>query len=351
MTNEHTELSTRTFVDVHAIQDELDQVRWGLHADGEWSEAAEHAAAEARASVCNLITVVGNEAELGAVSHVLDRLSVTNPSRTLVLLAQHTREADKLEAEVSAQERTESGHRVSTERVILHAHGEPARHLASLATPLLIPDLPVILWWPGRPQFDNPLFDDLCELADRLVVDTDEGFDDADLSRLLAVARRQKARASIGDLNWARLIAWRHVAAQFFDMPGMLARLANIHGVSIFHGNDGSTAQARLLGGWIRSRMATVGIDVPLEFRRDDSHDHGVCRFLIYTSGEEGPARFSMSRLRGGRLSSQIRLGDQDLAERTVRLESRAPEELLGIELTLPGHDVLFEEALAAALR
>ena len=351
MSQNHTELSARTFVDVHDIQEELDQVRWGLHADGEGSEAAQHAAAEARASVLNLITVVGNEAELGKVSRVLDRLSVTNPSRTLILLAQHRREADKLEASVSAQDRTESGHRVTTERVILHAHGEPARHLASLATPLLIPDLPVILWWPGRPEFDNPLFDDLCELSDRLVVDSDEGFDDVALTRLLDVARRKKARAGIGDLNWARLIAWRHVAAQFFDMPGMLARLAHIRGVSIFHGNDGSTAQARLLGGWVRSRMAAVGIDVPLELRKDDSFEHGICRFLIYTGGEEGPARFSLSRLRANRLSSQIRLGDQDLAERTVRLESRATEELLSIELTLPGHDMQFEYALEAALR
>ncbi len=351
MKTNHTELSARIFVDVHDIQEELDQVRWGLHTDGEESEAAQHAAAEARASVLNLVTVVSNEPQLGEVTSVLDRLSVTNPSRTLILLAQHTREADKLEAEVSAQERTESGHRVSTERVILHAHGEPARHLASLAAPLLIPDLPVILWWPGRPQFDSPLFNDLCELADRLVVDTDEGFDDGDLKRLLEVARREKARASIGDLNWARLMAWRHVAAQFFDMPNMLARLAHIRGVSIFHGSDGSTAQARLLGGWIRSRMATVGLEVPLEFRPDESLEHGVHRFLLYTGGDTGPARFSMSRLRGGRLSTQIRLGDQELAERTVRLESRAPEELLSIELTLPGHDVLFEQALAAALQ
>jgi hypothetical protein len=102
MIQNHKELSARTFVDVHAIQEELDQVRWGLTPDGGGSEAAQHAAAEARASVCNLIAVVGNEPELGAISSVLDRLSVTNPSRTLILLAQHTREADKLEAEVSA---------------------------------------------------------------------------------------------------------------------------------------------------------------------------------------------------------------------------------------------------------
>src|SRR2546426_10703515 len=188
-------------------------------------------------------------------------------------------------------------------------------------------------------------------LPDGVVADPDDGFNEGDLAPLLTVPRRKKAQASIGDLNWARLIAWRHVAAQFFDMPGMLSRLAHIQGVSIFHGSDGLTAQARLLGGWIRSRMATVGIEVPMEFRPDDSLEHGEHRSLIYTGGDEGHARFSMSRLRGGRLSTQIRLGDQELAERTVRLESRAPEELLGIELTLPGHDVLFEQALAAALQ
>ncbi|HEV3097387.1 MAG TPA: glucose-6-phosphate dehydrogenase assembly protein OpcA [Candidatus Dormibacteraeota bacterium] len=351
MSGEHGELTTRTFVDVHAIQDELEEVRWGLHENGEFSEAAQHAAAEARASVLNLIAVVGSERQLTDVSHTLDALSVTNPSRTLILLAQHDRSAAKLEAEVSAQTRTESGHRVTTERVLLHAHGDVAAHLASLVTPLLIPDLPVVLWWPGRPDFDNPLFDDLCELADRLVVDTDEGFEPPDLKRLLEIARRNHAGASIGDFNWARLIPWRHLAAQFFDIPGMLAHLAQIHGVAVYYGRDGSTTQARLLGGWIQGRMASVGIDVPVEFRPDDAYEHGVSQFQIYSRGPDGQARFSISHQPGGRLSTEVRVGEQDFVDRTVRLARRAAEELLAIELTLPGHDVLFEEALAASLR
>jgi len=351
VSGEHGELTTRTFVDVHAIQDELEEVRWGLHENGEFSEAAQHAAAEARASVLNLIAVVGSERQLTDVSHTLDALSVTNPSRTLILLAQHDRSAAKLEAEVSAQTRTESGHRVTTERVLLHAHGDVAAHLASLVTPLLIPDLPVVLWWPGRPDFDNPLFDDLCELADRLVVDTDEGFEPPDLKRLLEIARRNHAGASIGDFNWARLIPWRHLAAQFFDIPGMLAHLAQIHGVAVYHGRDGSTTQARLLGGWIQSRMASVGIDVPVEFRPDDAYQHGVSQFQIYSRGPDGQARFSISHQPGGRLSTEVRVDEQDFVDRTVRLTRRAAEELLAIELTLPGHDVLFEEALAASLR
>jgi glucose-6-phosphate dehydrogenase assembly protein OpcA len=350
VSGEHGELVAKTFVDVHAVQEELEQVRWTLNDDGLTGEAAEHAAAEARASVLNLITVVQDERQLAAVSRVLDGLSVTNPSRTLILLAQHDRRADKLEAEVSAQTRTESGHRVTTERVLLHAHGEVAKHLGSMVAPLVVPDLPVMLWWPGPPDFDNPLFDDLCVLADRLIVDTDEGFENADLARLLAVARRRNAHASIGDFNWARLISWRHLAAQFFDMPGMLARLANIHGVTVYHGRDGATTQARLLGGWVKSRMATVGIDVPFELRADDAFEHGVCRFQLYSVGPEGQARFSLNYHPGLRLSAEIRMGEEESVTRTVRMARRSPEDLLGFELMLPGRDVLFEEALAAAI-
>ncbi len=341
----HLDLVTRTFVDVHAIQDELEEVRWAQHEDG---EAAEHAAAEARASVLNLIAVVMNESGLSSVEQVLRGLSITNPSRTLLLLAQHDRDTPKLEAQVSAQTRTESGHRVTTERVMIHAHGEVAMHLGSLVTPLLIPDLPVVLWCPGRPQFDSPLFRSLCELSDRLVVDTDDGFDDADLKRLLDVARRDRARASIGDFNWARLIPWRHLTAQFFDIPGMLSRLAQIQGMTIYHGADGSTTQAKLLGGWMKSRLATVPIDVPVELHVDEAHHHGVSRMVLYTGGEDGLGRFSLSRLPGGRLSSEMRIGDQEMAARTVRFASRSAEELLALELMLPGHDTLFEEALAA---
>lgn len=343
--SDHLDLVTRTLVDVHAIQDELEEVRWGQQGD---TEAAQHAANEARASVLNLIAVVMNEAALGSVERVLNGLSITNPSRTLLLLAQHDRDTPKLEAQVSAQTRTESGHRVATEKVTLHAHGEVALHLGSLVTPLLIPDLPTILWWPGRPNFDSPLFHSLCELADRLIVDTDEGFDDNDLAELLKVARRDRARASIGDFNWARLIPWRHLTAQFFDMPGMLSRLAQIHGVTIHHGADGSTTQAKLLGGWMKSRMATVNMDVPVELHPDQAVHHGVSRMVIYTGGEDGLGRFSVSREAGGRLCADMRIGDQDMASRTVRFASRPAEELLAIELTLPGHDTLFEEAVAA---
>lgn len=347
MSGSHGELGTTPVVDVHAIEEELAQIRWRERHYGE-GEAAEHAAAEARANVLSLIAVVSSDREVDAVSRVLDGLSLHHPSRTLMLLAQEDRAPVKLEARVTTHSKQAAGHQVTWERVLLHAHGPLARHLASMVTPLLIPDLPVMLWWPGRPDFESELFRELADLSDRLVVDTDEGFEPEDFARLLDLAHRRRAPVAIGDFNWARLMPWRHLAAQFFDVEAMRLRLAHIQGVTIVCG-AGPSIQSRLLAGWIQSRMAKVGVDVPRDLRQDPDEEPGISRFTIYTGGPEGPARFIILRQRGGRLATEVRLGDQEQARRTVRIERRKPEDLLTIELTLPGHDVLYEEALAAA--
>jgi len=350
MSGEHGDLQTKPMVDIHAIEEELAEVRWKLKPDGELSEAEIHAAAEARASVLNLITVVESESNYRAVSQVLDELAIHHPSRTLVLLAQEERTAVKLEASVVAEAHLTAGHRVVTEQVLLHAHGPIATHLASLVQPLLIPDLPVMLWWPGRPPFESRLFLELVQVADRLVVDTDDGFASEDLKRLLQMARQRGRGCAIGDFNWARLLPWRQLAAQFFDMPATRAHLAGLHGVTVWYGADGPSTQAMVLGGWVVSRMASAGVAVEQVVRADSAMPPGIGKLMLYSEGPDGRSRFSITRLPGGRLSTDTRIGDEDTGGRTVRLEQRTSADLLAIELTLPGHDPIYEEALAAAV-
>jgi glucose-6-phosphate dehydrogenase assembly protein OpcA len=342
-----SEITSTGVVDIYAIEEKLARIRWKARHQGE-GEAAEHAAAEARANVLNLIAVVEHDDEVEAVSRILDGLSVHHPSRTLLLLAQPDRSAFKLEADVSTYTGEENGRPVISERVFFHAHGQVARHLASMVAPLLIPDLPVMLWWPRRPHFGSELFRELADLSDRLVVDTEDGFEDRDLVHLLEVSRRRHAQCAIGDFTWARLMPWRHLTAQHFDMPANRARLAHTQGVSVLCG-EGRLIQGRLLAGWVRSRLKSVGVDVPYEIHQDDAVAPGVCRLMIYTSGPDEPARFTIARQRGGRLTTEMRAGEEEQAGRTVRVEPRKAEDLLAIELTLPGHDVLYEEALACA--
>src|SRR5205807_2505103 len=52
------------------------------------------------------------------------------------------------------------------------AHGDFEDRLASAVIPLLVPDLPVFLWWTGTPPLGSRSFGDLLRLTDRLVVDS-----------------------------------------------------------------------------------------------------------------------------------------------------------------------------------
>src|SRR5437773_1322735 len=130
---------------------------------------------------------------------------------------------------------------------------------ASVGIPLLVPDLPVFLWWTGTPPSDGRHVDDLVTLADRLIVDSAD-FARADLT-LPEVARLARFRVGITDLNWARLTDWRELIAQFFDVPAWRPFLNGITGIRAgfavdMDGRDIHPSQALLLLGWLASRLA-----------------------------------------------------------------------------------------------
>src|SRR5207248_159896 len=60
---------------------------------------------------------------------------------------------------------------VSCEHILIRARGDVDDRIASAVIPLLLPDLPVFLWWTGTPPLDAPHFEELVGLADRLIVD------------------------------------------------------------------------------------------------------------------------------------------------------------------------------------
>ena len=76
--------------------------------------------------------------------------------------------------------------------------------------PLLIHDLPTLVWWPGDPPFADPVFDQLVELSDKLIIDS------SDFSDLLVGYRRLanlRRRSGVGDLAWKRLGWWQELTA------------------------------------------------------------------------------------------------------------------------------------------
>nr|MDQ3307506.1 glucose-6-phosphate dehydrogenase assembly protein OpcA [Actinomycetota bacterium] len=91
-------------------------------------------------------------------------VSREHPSRILGVIRRSARGAANLDAEIRI------GDGPSGEQVLLRMSGELARHPESVVLPLLLPDSPVVVWWPGRAP-DEPAADPLGALAQRRITD------------------------------------------------------------------------------------------------------------------------------------------------------------------------------------
>jgi glucose-6-phosphate dehydrogenase assembly protein OpcA len=184
-------------------------------------------------------------------------LASRHPSRTLLLVAAPDA-PDGLDATIRthcAARPSGLGHSCF-EQVYLVVRGTTALHLASVVVPLLVSNLPAILWWIGRPPTGH---DPLLELCDRLVVDSDD-FPDAPagLAALDACTAAGESRLELGDLAWRRISPWCQLVAQFFDPPDARAYQRRIRRVRVDYAanpNGVVSAGPLLVAGWLASRL------------------------------------------------------------------------------------------------
>jgi Glucose-6-phosphate dehydrogenase subunit len=173
-----------------------------------------------------------------AATETLAGLAERHPSRT-VLLFPEPEAGDGVAARVLLEcyEVPGSLRHLCNEVVELRLRGSRAGAPASIALPLLLPDLPVFLRWRGRPDFDSPVFAQLVEMVDRLVVDSAEWPDVPDAYRPLAAIFD---RVAVSDIAWRRTEPWREALARAWpELPDRTA---------------GPPAETSLVAGWIRSR-------------------------------------------------------------------------------------------------
>ena len=100
------------------------------------------------------------------------------------------------------------------EVVVLRTSGPLAAHASSVVLPFLLPDTPVVAWWPGAAP-DVPSQDPLGRLAIRRITDATRAADP-----LAALRSRLKGYAKGDtDLAWSRITYWRALLASALDQP------------------------------------------------------------------------------------------------------------------------------------
>ena len=375
---------------VQAIAAHLAQL-WTSPASGGDSRVTEKGMAHARASVLNLIVTVPDEKAAGRVVETMIGLGVRHPSRAIVLAADPKAAGPTLDASITAHcnPGPEGAEPICFEVVVLSVHGEAAEHLAGIVAPLLIHDLPTHIWWPGDPPFADPIFDQLVEIGDRVLVDSDEFSDLLHGLRRLTTLRR---RSGVGDLAWHRLAWWQELTAEFFDAPRFRRYLPNLNRLTIryavppghkprrtrkpgdLHGASNVAsplAGPMLYAGWIASRIewrryATTlplkdgnlrlklegrheMVDLQVEAVETDALPPGeLIAVRLRAFGEMGAAEFIIERSTDEAVVASNADGMTALLRR-MPMELPTESELLAADLVRDQHDPVYESSVRAA--
>ncbi|MCE7082734.1 glucose-6-phosphate dehydrogenase assembly protein OpcA [Streptomyces sp. ST2-7A] len=245
--------------------------------------------------------------------------SKEHPSRILVVVRRpgrspRDRAVARLDAEVRAGADAGSG-----ETVLLRLHGELAAHAHSVVLPLLLPDAPVVVWWPEDAP-ERPADDPLGSLAQRRISDAASTEDP-----IAALEVRAKGYSpGDTDLAWTRITPWRSVLASALDQRHSRVRSAVVEG-------EEHNPSAELLAMWLGARL-----EVPVE--RVLTEGPGITAVRLATA--EG--MISLTRPTGA-LGGLEMPGQPD---RHVALQRRGTAELIAEELRRLDPDVAYAQAV-----
>jgi glucose-6-phosphate dehydrogenase assembly protein OpcA len=264
--------------------------------------------------VLNLIIVTDEASQHDAV-RAASQAGREHPCRVLGLIARDPRGESRLDAEIRT-----AGEGAPGQTVLLRLYGPMSQHADSVVAPLLVPDTPVVTWWPGEGPV-VPSAAPLGALAQRRVTDAAAAAVPSDALTALAAGYRPGDT----DLAWTRSTPWRSLLAATLDQDhGEVASglvLAEEHNPT-----------ADLIAAWLAYRLG-----VPV--RRDVSGGPGVTEVCFATSAGD----IAISRP-DGRTAT---LSRPDQPERTVALHRRDAAELLAEELRRLDPDEIYHESLA----
>ncbi len=134
-----------------------------------------------------------------------------HPCRVIVLATENNASAQdaRLDAEIRV-----GGDAGASEVIVLRAYGEAASDGESLVTGLLLPDAPVVAWWPDEaPQ--KAATSSIGRIATRRITDAASQKDPQAYLKHLAVTYTP----GDSDFAWTRLTLWRAQLAAILDQP------------------------------------------------------------------------------------------------------------------------------------
>ncbi len=317
-----------------------------------------------RAALWNVVAHTSTTDLHARATEVLGRASIAVPQRTIIVRANAGAPPEMASWISTNCHLVGGGKQVCSEEIAIVAGGDRIHRVPPLVNALLIPDMPVAVWWLGDlPNEHEDYVLSLLDPADRLIVDSVHFDSPADL--LLVNRVSEKTTTTPADLNWVRLEEWRTATASIFDPPHMRARLDTIRRVRVVAATSdqdyfGEVVEALLYASWISAQVGhhvdgegkvegSLGsIEYSIERRRQESGVGGITYAEI--SFDDGcSASIARDRERGV-LTSNVD-GMISVPESVTRAISQRIDELIVRQLKRTESDRVLLKVLPVASR
>jgi len=317
-----------------------------------------------RAALWNVVAHTSDSPTHTEASVALGRASATVPQRSIIVRADPAA-VPEMSSWISANcHLVGGGKQVCSEEISIVAGGDRVHRVPPLVNALLIPDMPVAVWWLGDlPNEHEDYVLALLDPADRLIVDSVHFDSPADLMLVNRVA--EKTTTTPADLNWVRLEEWRQATASIFDPPHMRGRLEMIRRVRVIAGTSGADffgeiVESLLYAGWISAQVghrvdAAGKVEGPLgsiEYnieRRKQESDIGGISYAEVVFDDGSCASISRDRERGILVANVD--GNISVPESVTRAISRNIDDLIVRQLKQAKGDQVLLKVLPVASR
>ncbi|MGZ5446200.1 MAG: glucose-6-phosphate dehydrogenase assembly protein OpcA [Thermoanaerobaculia bacterium] len=299
-----------------------------------------------KAALWNVVAHTWTGEQHARVTEILARASASVPQRTIVIQADRRGDA-RMSSWISANcHLIAGGKQVCSEEVSIVASGDQVDHVPPLVSALLLPDMPVGVWWVGElPRDHHAYAETLLEPADRLIYDSAQFHGREDLELIARIA--EETTTAPADLNWARIEEWRAATAALFDPPPMRERLQAIRNIRVFSGGGtsfGALSEALLFVAWMSAQTRQ---ELGFEFVRE-GNETGIAAIEILFADN------SIALMRGDR-DRRVVISTSDGTEAALdcvtRSLARDEEDLIVRLLKRPEADRVYLKSLRIARR
>lgn len=265
-----------------------------------------------------VIVASGDEAEAAVVA--ANKASREHPCRVIVVDRGNGRDQAGMDAQIRI-----GAHAGASDVVVLRPYRDASAEIDTLVMPLLLPDAPIVAWWPSQPP--EVLGEDpLGTMAQRRISDVGE------CPEAIALLSRlgQEYTAGDTDLSWARTTLWRGITAAALDEEEGPVQAATVYG-------SAERPSTYLYAAWL---AASLGMPVTLQPEPESTVITGV--ELTIPAG-----RISLHRPEG---SSVVTMQSPGQPEHQIAMPKRPLEDCLMEDLRRLDPDEIYRRALVEGL-